>query len=170
MDEDTGLKTINLEEVRLKKNKFLKKSTKLKEPLIILSIVIILILISTYYVYSYPSSLVILDVNTSITLKVNKWNRVIDVSSISTEGNNILNNEYIKNKNINDTLITILNKAEASNYINPLDKNNLKHKVTVYISGDTIDITRFTNEIKSKKLNLLVNENGTEKFNNNSFN
>lgn len=163
MDNDTKSETISLEEVKLKKSKLLKRNTKLERPILTLSIAVVLILISIYYIYSYPSSLVIIDVNTSINLKVNKWDRVVDVSSITSEGNNIINNEHIKNKNINDALIIILSKAEAGNYINPIDKNNLKHKVTVYISGDSVDITKFSDETKSKNLNLDVNENGTAK-------
>lgn len=168
MDKDTELGTISLEEVKLKKNKSLTKSTKLRGSLLTISILVILVLMVTYYLYSYSSSLVIINVGTSINLKVNKWSRVVDVSSITSDGNNIVNSKNVKNKNINDALIIILSNAEANNYINPLDKNELKQRIAVFISGDTLDLSKFSDEVKSKKLNLKINENGTEKFNNSS--
>lgn len=169
MDKNNELGTISLEEVKLKKNGSLAKINKLKGSLITLSILVVLILMIACYLYSYSSSLVIIDVGTSINLKVNKWNRVVNVSSLTSSGNNILHSKNIKNKNINDALIIILSKAEANNYINPLDKNELKHRIDVFISGDTLDLTKFSNEVKSKKLKLKINENGIEKFNNYSF-
>lgn len=169
MDKDPRSETIDLKEIKLKKNKSLIKNNKLRGPLITLSILVILILIAAYYIYSYSSSLVIIDVGTSINLKVNKWNRIVDASSVTSNGNNILNSKNIKNKNINDALIIILSKAEANNYVNPLDKDELKHRLAVFISGDTLDISKFSDEVKSKKLKLKINENGVEKFNNYSY-
>lgn len=165
MDKITESATIDLEEFKLKKNKSLHGFNKIKNPLIISFISIILLLIIACYFYSYPSSLVIIDVGTSINLKVNKYGKVVDASSLSSSGNNIINESNVRNKNINESLIIILSKAEANNYIDPLDKDQLKHTISVFISGDTLDISKFSDEVKTKKLNLDINENGSEKNN-----
>ncbi|MFT8316144.1 MAG: hypothetical protein ABF633_18115 [Clostridium sp.] len=165
MDKITESETIDLEEFKLKKNKSLHGLNKIKNPLIILFISIILLFIIACYFYSYSSSLVIIDVGTSINLKVNKYGKVIDASSLTSSGNNIISESNVHNKNINEALIILLSKAEANNYIDPLDKNQLKHNVSVFISGDTLDISKFSDEVKTKKLNLNINENGSEKNN-----
>ncbi|AGK95299.1 anti-sigma-I factor RsgI family protein [Clostridium pasteurianum] len=165
MDKITGAETVDLEEFKLKKNKSLPRLNKVKNPLIILFISIILLFIIAYYIYSYSSSLVIIDVGTSINLKVNKYGKVVDASSLTSGGNNIINESNVNNKNISEALIIILSKAEANNYIDPLDKNQFKHNISVFISGDTLDISKFSDEVKTKKLNLNINENGSEKNN-----
>lgn len=164
MDKINDSQTIDLEEFKTKKHKNLDKFTKIKGPLAILSILIIFIIIITFYIYSYSTSLVIINAGSSINLKVNTWNKVIDVSSTDSTGDTIIKHNSIKHKNINDALIIILGKAEANNYVNPIDnKNESKRNISILISGNSLDISPFCNIVKEKNFNLTINENGKEK-------
>jgi hypothetical protein len=104
---------------------------------------------------------VIVDVNASINLKVNRWNKIIGVSSLDGNGNTILIASKLKYTNINQGLILILSTAEQNNYLNALSTDKNKQKVSVFISGDNINTSTFSNIALDRKFNLEINENGT---------
>ncbi|AJA46255.1 hypothetical protein CPAST_c01550 [Clostridium pasteurianum DSM 525 = ATCC 6013] len=164
MNKVNDSQTINLEEFKTQKNASSNKFIKIKRPMAVLSILIIFTIIITYYIYSYTTSLVIVNAGISINLKVNRWNKVIDVSSTNSSGDAIISHNNIKHKNINDALLIILGKAEANNYVNPVDDTNeSKKKISILISGNSLDISNFSNIVKEKKFDLTINENGREK-------
>lgn len=163
MDENNTSKTIYLEKFNDKNKARLSKYNKIKKLKMILPIIVLFTALIIYYIYSYSSSLMIVDIGPSISLKINKWDRVVDASSVDSLGNTILNENNIKNKNINDALMILLGKAEANNYIDPLDKSGLKNNISIFISGDSLNISKFYNKVKTKQLNLNINDNGVEK-------
>lgn len=131
----------------------------------LIAVVLILLAVSAYYIYSIPYTSVVVEANSSINLKLNKWNKVINASALDTNGNTILNDANLKFKDIDDALIIIVNKAEANNFLKSVS-NSQTSSVIVYISGNQLQLPNFYMEAKNKSYDIQINENGTEKFNN----
>ncbi len=122
-----------------------------------------------FEVYKIPTSTVIIDFNSSITLKINRWNKVVDAYSLDNDGITLINKTNLINMNIDDCLILIINSAEANNFIkSPVTNPN--QTVTIYISGSSLSIPKFYKDAKGKKYDIRINENGTETFDNYSQN
>lgn len=139
--------------------------SKIKLLFSLLLVTVILLLIGTYYVYSIPYTSVIVDANSSVSLKLNRWNKVIKTSALDTNGNTLLSDTNLKFKNIDDALVIIVNKAEANNFIKT-SSSNQKSSVTIFISGNTLSLPNFYKEAQLKTYDVQINENGNEKFNN----
>lgn len=127
--------------------------------------VVILFLLVGYYAYSIPTTTIVIDVNTSINLKINRLGAIVSASSIDSDGNTLINETNLKYKNVDNALILILNKAEAKNFIKSYTSNK-DQTITLYISGKSINIPKFCSEAKTKKYEITINENGSVKFNN----
>lgn len=140
--------------------------TKIKFIFTIVSLMIILLSIAAYYIYSIPFTTVIVDANASINLKLNRWYKVIDVSSVDNNGLKLINDVNLKYTSIDDALIIIINKAEANDYIKTDGKASENYPVVVYISGNSVNTPKFYNEAMTKKYDIKINENGVEKFDN----
>jgi len=138
-----------------------KKFSKLKSILLSLVIIVILAAIGASYAYFTPTSFVIVKANAEINLKVNRWDKIIDVSSLNTNGGNILGSMKLKYKNINDGLILILSTMEQNNYINALSPDKKDQKISIFISGENINTSTFSNIVRNRKFDLEINQNGT---------
>lgn len=138
-----------------------KKFSKIKSILLFIIIIIILSAITILYVYFTPTTYVIIDVNASINLKVNRWNKIIDVSSLDINGTKLMMGTKLKYKNINDGLILILSTAEENNYITPLSTDKIDNELSIFISGNNIDTSSFSNIARDRKFDFQINENGS---------
>ncbi|WP_026882480.1 anti-sigma-I factor RsgI family protein [Clostridium akagii] len=165
MDENKRVITINSYEDSSSSEPDLlpkqKKFTKLKSILLFLIIIIILGAIVSIYAYFTPTSFVIIDANASINLKVNRWNKIIDISSLDGNGNNIITTSKLKYKNINEGLVLILSTAEQNNYINVLSPDEKMKKISVFISGHNINTSYFSSIALDRKFDLDINQNGS---------
>lgn len=139
-----------------------KRFSRLKSVLLSILIIIFLATVGMLYVFFTPTSFIVIDVGASINLKVNRWNKIIDVSSLNTKGETILSISKVKYKNIEDGLTLILSNAEEENYINALSSNEQKKQVSVFISGNHLDLSSFSNVAQSRKLDLQLNQSGTD--------
>jgi hypothetical protein len=160
-----GRQPISIDSYRTGNNNNFHKKTfsKLKSILLSILIIISLAIISILHVFFTPTSFVVIDANASINLKVNRWNKIIDASSLSTNGGNILSVSKLKYKDINDGLTLILSTAEEYNYVNSVSNNEQNKQISIFISGNNVDISKFSNLVKSRKLDLQLNENGDDK-------
>lgn len=126
---------------------------------------------STAYAYYTPVSSVVVDINPSLELKVNKWNRIIKASALNEDGEKMLDSLSIKNKTIDDGLSMILEEAEKENFINPSNKADLnvslsikpidkasKDKETIGDSPEnSISLPKFESKLKEKNLSGEIN-------------
>lgn len=160
MDEDKTLITISSykdTENIIKPKMF----SKLRSILLSLVIIIILGSIGAYYAYFTPTTFVIVKANAEINLKVNRWNKIVDVSSLNKNGDNILASMKLKYKDINEGLILILSTTEKNNYINALSPDKEDQKISIFISGKNIDTSTFSSIVRDRKFDLQINQNGT---------
>lgn len=105
--------------------------------------------------YVEPYSYVSLDINPSIEYALNRYDKVISVSGINTEGQQIVSSieSDIKNQNITTALGVTIGQLEKDHYINQEEYNHVI--VSVYSSNDT----------KAKSITSRVNSLSVEKSN-----
>ncbi|QGU93865.1 anti-sigma factor domain-containing protein [Clostridium bovifaecis] len=103
----------------------------------------LLVFISTggiAYAYYTPTASVTL--NTSLELKLNRWNKIIKTAPLNKEGENLLNSLNVKNKNINDGLNLLVEKYENKEEKISLDITSEKNK--------DLDLSNFKDSSKEK--------------------
>lgn len=106
--------------------------------------------------YVEPYSYVSLDINPSIEYALNRYDKVISVSGINTEGQQIVASieSDIKNQNITTALGVTIGQLEKDHYINQEEYNHVI--VSVYSSNDTKtqSITSRVNSLSVEKSNI----------------
>lgn len=126
---------------------------------------------STAYAYYTPVASIVVDINPSLELKVNKWNRIIKAAALNEDGQKMLDSLSIKNKTIDDGLSMILEEAEKENFINPSNKTDInvslsiktldkasKNKETIGDSPEnSISLPKFESKLKEKNLSGEIN-------------
>jgi hypothetical protein len=162
---DDRSKVILLHEKKLQmKNK--NKKNKHKHLLGLTSIIIAILIISSgirgIYFYFKPSSTIILDVPPRIQLKINNFNRVLSCEPLRSDGNTLTDNLNVKNHTIEDALEEIILYCENEDLISE-DYYPFQQSINLFISSDKnnlVNVDNFKDFMFSKKLKLLINQNG----------
>lgn len=133
------------------------------------------ILLSSFGTYSYCSAItsVIVNINPSINLKANMWNKVIEYIPLNNDGKILLNNMALKdinlkNKSIDISLSMLIEEAREDNFIN---KNYIPSGKTINISitstkNTNIKLTKFKEVIRQNKIPTIINNKPIQKINN----
>lgn len=113
------------------------------------------ILLSSTGVYAYftPVSTVSVNSDSGVQLKVNRFNRVVSVTPLNEGGEKVIKELSVKNKNIDNALVEILDQAKKENYIKE-DKN-----VDIEVKGNKLNVEKFKEKLQDSKLNLQINMN-----------
>ncbi|GAA0178046.1 hypothetical protein SH2C18_11670 [Clostridium sediminicola] len=143
-----------------------KKQNPKKFYLLIIPLALIILLTSIYGVFQYfqPVSTVILDSPRRIYINVNKYNKVIKIKPLRQSSNTVVNDTDLFNWEINDALKEIITYYESSKII---DESYFPYKkpITIYLTSDKkiyLDITEFKDFMNTKKLKLIINQNGSD--------
>ncbi|MFT5872512.1 MAG: hypothetical protein ACI8WT_001443 [Clostridium sp.] len=119
-----------------------------------------ILLPSTYaYTYYSPVTTIVVTINPSISIKANKWDKIISSKALNSEGSLILNNIKLKNKSIDDGLELLVKEAKTEHFINDKYVDD-KKIISVDIKSkkdNSIDISNFKNVIDSNKLIFKIN-------------
>lgn len=125
------------------------------------SLVFMLLFGSSVYAYYTPSASVRVDINPSIKLDINRWNKIIKYNALNSDGEKVLSGINLKNKSINDGLSIIVEEAKKDNFINDKYINDGKI-INVTISNNknvkSIDLSQFNSYIGKNNLKVNVNE------------
>lgn len=118
------------------------------------------VLISSSFAHAYysPVTTIVLS-NPSVSLKANKWNKIISFKPLNSDGSLILSNIKLKNKSIDSGLELLVKEAKAENLISS-EYINDKKIISVDINGNkdnSIDISNFKNIVDSNNLNIKIN-------------
>ncbi|MCY6370202.1 anti-sigma factor domain-containing protein [Clostridium ganghwense] len=137
-------------------------SVMLRRVLFITFIITTILLGQNIYSYFKPSATVIVSIPPTIQLKINKWDKIIEVKGINSSGKKLSNSIKIKNKSLNVGLEEIISTAKTEKFI---DAKHLKYKnpVTLYISckeNKVVNLIEFDNFMKHQELTYQVNNNG----------
>lgn len=120
----------------------------------------IFIFISSTLAHAYysPVTTIVVNINPSVSIIANKWNRIIDSKALNLEGSTILHNIKLNYKSIDVGLELLVKEARIENFIN--DKY-IKDKKIISIhfksnKDSVIDISKFKKIIDSNNLNVQV--------------
>lgn len=131
--------------------------------ILIACIIVVILLGQNIYYYFTPSATVIVDIPPTIQLKVNKWDKIIDVKTFKLSAQKLVKPIKLKNTSINKGLETIITEAKNQKAINDIHIKD-KQPITIYISNKDnriIDLVEFDNYMKHQELEYQVNNNGT---------
>ncbi|MGH4123299.1 MAG: anti-sigma-I factor RsgI family protein [Clostridium sp.] len=172
MNKKAGIMTSSGEFVYIKASKVLPKIGELhtgelykknlfhyKYAITAASLMFLLISSSFAHAYYAPVTTILLNINPSVSLKANRWNKIISFKALNSDGSLILSNIKLKNKSIDDGLELLVNEAKADNFINAEYVND-KKIISLDIKGNkdnSIDISNFKNIIDSNNLNIIIN-------------
>jgi hypothetical protein len=110
------------------------------------------------YAYYTPTASVVVNINPSIELKVNRWDRILKTTPLNSDGEKVLSSLDIKNKSLNDGLDLIVEEAKRDDFIN---ERYIESGKIITVSVQNIksdkkpDISQF--EEHAKQGNLKVN-------------
>ncbi|GLC30921.1 anti-sigma factor domain-containing protein [Clostridium omnivorum] len=135
-----------------------------KLPIVAASLAFMLLFSGTAFAYYTPTSSVIVEINPSIMLKLNMFNRIIDSSPLNDDGETVLKEIKLKNKSVNEGLETIVDEAKKENFIN---ENYVKSDkaVTLYIDSKNdkdLNLDSFEKFMGESGVKLMINSNGKE--------
>ena len=123
------------------------------------------------YAYYTPTSSVVININPSIELSANRWNKIIRYSALNKDGEIILKDIAIKNKSLYEGLNLIVEQSKKDDFINEKyikDDKVINIKLTSK-NNKSVDLEEFKRYIFKNNLNLQINENGTETYFNKKF-
>lgn len=132
--------------------------------ILIACIIVVILLGQNICYYFTPSATVIVDIPPTIQLKVNKWDKIIDVKTFKLSAQKLVKPIKLKNTSINKGLEAIITEAKNQKAINDIHIKD-KQPITIYISNKDnriIDLVEFDNYMKHQELEYQINNNGTE--------
>ncbi|MFD3158403.1 anti-sigma factor domain-containing protein [Haloimpatiens sp. FM7330] len=131
----------------------------------ILVMIFMSVLARNYYtVIAYVS----VNINPSVKLGINRWNKIIKIQPLNKDGEKIIKLLSINNKSLQDGLNLIVEEAKKENFIN--DKYIQDGKIidiTIDNNGENqIDLSSFKEYIKENSLKVMISDsNSKNKFN-----
>lgn len=117
------------------------------------------------YTYFTPVASIELSINPAIEIKINRFNKIISCSPLNSDGKTILEHLKLRNKNIDEALVLVVNQAKKDNFIND---NYIEQGKTISIKiqckdeTKIINLKRFEECIVENKINMQLNNNGKE--------
>ncbi|MDD4688818.1 MAG: hypothetical protein PHE51_03615 [Eubacteriales bacterium] len=105
-------------------------------------------------IYNTPESYLYVDINPSLRLDINRFNKVIDIIPLNNDAKILLQKHTINEKNPDECFNKIVGFCEDDGYLN---ENNSDIKI-----GVVSDNKKFTNEIKQKFTQTPINGFQTE--------
>jgi hypothetical protein len=134
---------------------------KFKTPLIAASMAFILFS-GGIYSYFTPAYAVTVEINPSLKLHVNMWNKIVKAEALNEDGEKLLSSLSVTNMNIDGGLEAIVSEAKEDNFIDETYTTTEK-AVKVTIEGTSIaasSLKHFTETLKEEKINLQIIKNG----------
>lgn len=129
---------------------------------------IILVLIFSFYLYynSTPYVVLTIDINPSIEVKLNRFNRVIEVSSLNDDALNFISDIDAKRMPLNDFLDLIYEKGLEENYFTDTKANALIGIYGSTFSSENKVLSLINESSKINSLSILYHsENQESMFN-----
>lgn len=132
------------------------------------SLALVLLFGSAAYAYNTPVASMVIDINPSIKLEVNRWDRIIKSVPLNSDGEKVLESLSIKNKQLNDGLNLIIDEAKKDNYIN---NNYIESGKVITLSieknklNKQFNLSKFEDYVKQNKLVIEVNDEKTDNKN-----
>lgn len=123
---------------------------------------LILIFSGSTYLYYTPVAAIEVNINPSLELKTNCFDRIIKALPLNADGKTLLKNMDLKNKNIDEGLTMVIQQAKKDNFIN---SNYIEQGKTVSIkissnnTNKSIKLDKFQKCITQNKINTNIYNN-----------
>lgn len=117
------------------------------------------------YGYYKPITSIVLDINPSLELKANKWNRIIKTLPLNDDGEKLLTSLNVKNKSVDEALSVIIDEAENEHFIDTTKDKVSQQTISLNITSsrdssiDVANLNKFKSAAKEKNLNVKVTYN-----------
>lgn len=112
----------------------------------------------TLWAYKTPYSYVSLDVNPSIEYSLNRFDKVISVTAVNDDGQEILNElelDKLENQNIEDAVAETVNQISEDGYFDNSIDNDIEGGIIIATSGEDLEKS---DELAEKLQKSLENE------------
>jgi hypothetical protein len=116
---------------------------------------LILVLGLGLFAYNTPYSYIDIDINPSIEVTVNVFNRIIDIKALNTDGNKIVNNVSIKNREVKTGIANILKTALANGYLKDSNTSAVMFTVSGKSDNKVFNIEKTVQSTTSKELKAV---------------
>lgn len=116
---------------------------------------------NTAYSYYTPASSVLVEINPSIKLDINKWEKVIKAVPLNDDAKKLLKCISVKNDSIDEALTVITEEAKKENYIGNCKKNSIKISIKYNKNVKKINFSSFSKYADNNNINIILN-NGTK--------
>ncbi|WP_139903590.1 anti-sigma-I factor RsgI family protein [Clostridium thermarum] len=129
---------------------------RLKMPLIAASMAFILFS-GGLYSYYMPAYAVTVEINPSVKLHVNMWDRIVKAEPINEDGKKLLNSVKVTNMNIDGGLEALVTEAKEDKFIDEASTSDNIVKIT--IEGRTVSdssLEHFKEALKEEKINFQI--------------
>lgn len=134
-------------------------SPVLRSMMLVASFLVLFVCYSLFRQASLPVAVayVSLDINPSLELSVDKNLNVIDVKFFNDDAANLLKQENLKGKTLDDALATVVNQAIEQNYIKPGQDNLIVSTVTTSVAAGAHPVDQ---QALQQFLENSINKNG----------
>ena len=117
------------------------------------------------YAYYSPVASAEVNINPSLELKINRFDRIIKCVPLNTDGEVLLSHLNIKNTTVEKGLSQIVEEAKKENFIN--DNYITSGKViSINVKSDSkkknFNLSKFESSLAKNNLNVNINNNGNE--------
>lgn len=119
----------------------------------------------TLWAYKTPYSYVSLDVNPSIEYSLNRFNKVISITAVNDDGQEILNElglDKLENENIEDAVTETVNQISKNGYFDNSIDNDIEGGIIIATSGEDLEKSGELAEKLQKSLENEIEEIGKD--------
>jgi len=119
----------------------------------------------TLWAYKTPYSYVSLDVNPSIEYSLNRFDKVISITAVNNDGQEILNKlelDKLENENIEDVIAETVNQISKDGYFDNSIDNDIEGGIIIATSGEYLDKSDKLAEKLQKSLENEIEEIGED--------
>jgi len=119
----------------------------------------------TLWAYKTPYSYVSLDVNPSIEYSLNRFDKVISITAVNNDGQEILNKlelDKLENENIEDVIAETVNQISKDGYFDNSIDNDIDGGIIIATSGEYLDKSDKLAEKLQKSLENEIEEIGED--------
>lgn len=107
------------------------------------------------FAYNTPYSYIDIDINPSIEVTVNIFNRIIDIKALNNDGNKIIDNISVKNREVKTGIENIIKSALAEGYLKDNNTSAVMFTVSSKSENKVSNIEKTVQSTTSKELKAV---------------
>lgn len=129
-----------------------------RAPLLAASVLLCILVSGGFYSYYTPVAAVTIDINPSVKLELNRWNKIIKTLPLNEDGKKVLEGVKLSNKSVEEGLNLIVEQAKKDNFINAEYQAEEK-AISVHIDGKNhakVNLSEFEASVEKQDIKLDI--------------